>query len=263
VTDERAQFLEVAVETAKSAGEIQRNRYEDHSVTIERKGRIDLVTAVDIACEKLIVSAISKRYPQHGILAEEGTQKEAHGDYLWIIDPLDGTTNYAHGFPMFAVSIALAMRGKPVVGVVYEPIRDELFTAVAGEGAMINGKPISVSSVSQMDDALLATGFPYDVRTNPANNLDNFKRVALNCQAVRRPGAAVLDLSYVACGRLDGFWEQRLYPWDMAAGSLIVAEAGGVVTDMDGKPLDLHGETIIAANPRIHPKLLALLQNLA
>ena len=251
--------MEFAVSVAKSAGAIQKSRYEDASVKVEHKGPIDLVTEVDIECEKLVTEAIAERFPSHGILAEEGTELENSSDYLWIVDPLDGTTNFAHGVPIFCVSIALVKQGKPVIGVAYDPLRDELFTAIKGGGAFLNGKPIRVSNVTEMDDALLSTGFPYDIRTNIDNNLDHFNRVVVNCQAIRRVGSAVIDLCYTACGRFDGFWEKGLFAWDMAAAALIVEEAGGIVTDMNGEPLDLYGKTILAANRNIHSALLKLL----
>ena len=252
--------LEFTVDIAKQAGRIQKKRYEDANVAVKHKGLIDLVTEVDIECEKLITEKIAAKYPEHGILSEEGTVKENQSRHRWIIDPLDGTTNFAHRFPMFCVSIALATDDKPVVGVAYDPLRDELFTAVKNGGAFLNGKRIQVSDVANMDNALLATGFPYDIRTTLDNNLENFNRVALNCQAIRRAGSAVLDLAYTACGRFDGFWEQSLYAWDMAAGALIVEEAGGVVTDMQGNTLDLFGKTLAAANRHLHPKLIDLLE---
>ncbi len=251
--------LDVAIDAAKKAGRVMRDRYEDKSVSVEHKGTINLVTEVDIECERLIVEAISKKYPDHAILAEEGTDIQKGADYMWIIDPVDGTTNYAHGFPMFASSIGLTHKGDVVMGAAYDPLRDELFTATKGGGAFLNGKSISVSGVDNLDNALLATGFPYDIRTTRAN-LDNFSRVALHCQAIRRAGAAVLDLCYTACGRFDGFWEQTLRAWDMAAATLIVEEAGGIVTDMKGKKLDLFQGTICAAAPKVHPELLKLLE---
>lgn len=251
--------LHLAADAAKRAGEVQKQKYEDKNLSVRHKGTIDIVTEVDIECEKLIVNAITGAYPDHDIIAEEGTNKSSGTGYVWIIDPLDGTTNYSHGFPMFCSSIALVYKGEALVGAAYDPLRDELFTAVKGKGALMNGKAIRVSKVGEMDDALLATGFPYDIRSNKRNNLENFNRVALTCQAIRRAGSAVLDLCYVACGRFDGFWEQRLFAWDMAAGALIAGEAGGSVTDMKGKKLDLFGETICAANPGIHPRLLSLL----
>lgn len=252
--------LEFAVSVAKSAGAIQKNRYEDASVKVEHKGIIDLVTEVDIECEKIVTESIAGKYSDHGILAEEGTELEKSSDYLWIVDPLDGTTNFAHGVPMFCVSIALVKQGAPLIGVAYDPLRDELFTAIKGGGAFLNGKPIRVSEVTEMDDALLSTGFPYDIRTNSDNNLNHFNRVVVNCQAIRRTGSAVIDLCYTACGRFDGFWEKNLFAWDMAAGALIVEEAGGIVTDMSGAPLDLYGKTIASANRNIHSSLLKLLQ---
>jgi len=251
--------LNFAVDVARSAGAIQKSRYEDATVTVKHKGLLDLVTEVDIECEKLVTESIAEKYRGHGILAEEGTALKNSSDYIWVVDPLDGTTNFAHGFPMFCVSIALVKKGKPVIGVVYDALRDELFTAVTGGGAFLNGKRIKVSQVKGMDDALLATGFPYDLRTNSDNNLDHFNRVMVNCQAVRRAGSAVIDLCYTACGRFDGYWEKSLFAWDMAAGALIVEEAGGIVTDMSGGPLDLYGKTIAAANRNIHSALLELL----
>jgi len=251
--------MEFAIETAYAAGKIQKENYEKRGLVVRHKGLIDLVTEVDVECEKLITSAISKKYPDHDILAEEGTDVKSGGGYAWYIDPLDGTTNYAHGFPFFAPSIALAYKGEAVAGAVYDAMRDEMFSGIKGGGAFLNGTRIAVSEVDNMDNALLGTGFPYDLRTNKDNNVENFNRVVLRCQAIRRAGAAALDLCYVACGRFDGFWEQWLYPWDMAAGALFVSEAGGTVTDMKGKPLDLFGKAICAANKGIHPKLLPLL----
>jgi myo-inositol-1(or 4)-monophosphatase len=251
--------LEFAVETAYAAGKLQKEKYEKRGLVVKHKGLINLVTEVDLECEKLITSAISKNYPDHEILAEEGTDVKSGSGYAWYVDPLDGTTNYAHGFPFFAPSIALSYEGETLVGAVYDPMRDEMFSGTRGGGAFLNGARVAVSAVDKMDDALLATGFPYDLRTNKHNNVENFGRVALQCQAVRRAGAAALDLCYVACGRFEGFWEMWLYPWDMAAGALFVLEAGGVVSDMRGGPLDLFGKTVCAANKGIHPKLLPLL----
>ncbi len=254
-------FLDFSQKISYVAGEIQKESYGKTGLRIEHKGRTDIVTEVDIKCEKAIIDSIVSEYPNHGILAEEGGGKKSDGEYLWIIDPLDGTTNYAHGFPIFCVSVALACNGQVIAGSVYDPLRDEMFSAALGEGATLNGNPIKVTVAAKMEEALIATGFPYDVKTNPKNNIDNFKRVVMECQAVRRPGSAAIDLVYVACGRVDAFWEQRLKPWDMAAGQLIVSEAGGTVTDMKGEQLDLYGETICVANATLHPQLLALLED--
>ncbi|MBI5178491.1 MAG: inositol monophosphatase [Nitrospinae bacterium] len=251
--------LEFAIRLAYAAGKIQKDNYEKRGLVVEHKGTINLVTEVDLECEKLITHAIAEEFPDHAILAEEGTDIKTDGGYAWYVDPLDGTTNYAHGFPVFAPSIALAYQGQPVLGAVYDPLRDEMFSGIKGGGAYLNGKRIAVSTAKEMDHALLGTGFPYDLRTNTNNNMENFNRVALRCQAIRRAGAAAIDLCYVACGRFEGFWEQWLYPWDMAAGALFVTEAGGVVTDMKGRPLDLFGKSICAANPAIHPQLTPLL----
>jgi len=255
-----SEAIEFAMGCARSAGEIQREKYESKDLDIDRKGRIDLVTEVDLECERLITELVAKKYSEHGIIAEEGTSRNPEAEYQWIIDPLDGTTNFAHGFPIFAVSIGLVVGGSPVAGVVYEPIRDEMFHAVKGGGAFMNEVKIEVSKAEALKDSLLATGFPYDVATNPRNNIDNFRRVIMECQALRRPGAAAIDLVYVACGRLDGFWEQRLKAWDIAAGVLIVTEAGGTVTDMGGGRLDLYGETVCATNGLIHKEILGLLE---
>ena len=254
-------MLDIAFDAAVQAGEIQREYYEKKNLDIELKGRIDLVTEVDLLCEKAVTATISESFPDHGILAEEGTSINGGSPYQWIIDPLDGTTNFAHGFPMFAVSIGLVKDGEILLGVIYDPLRDELFSAKKDGGATMNGHSIKVSETSQLDKSLVATGFPYDVKTSSRNNLNNFNRVIMEVRALRRPGAAAIDLAYVACGRLDGFWEQRLKPWDMAAGALIVSEAGGIVTDMKGKPLDLFGETCCAGNPQIHRQLLDLLED--
>ena len=257
--EELQSMVDVAFDAAVQAGEIQRDHYEKKNLDIEMKGRIDLVTEVDLLCEKAITDAITENFPDHGILAEEGTSINSNSPYQWIIDPLDGTTNFAHGFPLFAVSIGLVKDGEILLGVIYDPLREELFSATKGGGASLNGFPIKTSETKQLERSLVATGFPYDVKTNPRNNLDNFNRVIMEVRAVRRPGAAAVDLAYVACGRLDGFWEQRLQPWDMAAGALLVAEAGGLVTDMKGAPLDLFGETLCAGNRNIQPQLLDLL----
>ena len=252
--------MEFAKSVAYSAGKIQKDKYEMLGMEVRRKGIINLVTEVDVECEKHITEAISAKFPDHAIMAEEGTDIKSGNGYVWYIDPLDGTTNYAHGYPFFGPSIGLVLEGEPVAGAVYDPMRDEMFSGFKGGGAYLNGKRIKVSAVEDMDDALLGTGFPYDLRTNKDNNIDNFCRVTMRSQAIRRAGAAALDLCYVACGRFEGFWEQWLYPWDMAAGVLFVKEAGGTVTDMKGKGMNLLGKTVCAANPVIHPKLLGLLK---
>lgn len=227
---------------------------------VSHKGVIDLVTDVDLASEQLIRDAIANRYPRHQVLAEEGGLAENASDYRWIIDPLDGTTNYAHGFPIFAVSIALEYRGELILGVVYDPMREELFACERGGGAALNRKPIRVSSATDLSLSMVATGFPYDIRTSRLNNLDHWANFAKNAQALRRCGSAALDFCYVACGRFDGFWELSLNPWDMAAGALMVVEAGGRVTDFSGGPFSVYRPEVIASNGPIHNRMIDVIK---
>jgi len=227
---------------------------------IHYKGTIDLVTEADKLSEELILAEISRRYPDHGILSEESPQKNEQAAMRWIIDPLDGTTNYAHGFPFFCVSIALEKEGTVVMGVVYDPIRDELFAASRGSGAWLNGKKLHVSSVNDLSQSLLATGFPYDIRVSPDNNINFFSAMVKKAQAIRRPGAAALDLAYLAAGRMDGFWELKLKPWDTAAGCLLVAEAGGIISDMTGGKWNLDSPGLVASNGLIQDQMMSVLQ---
>jgi len=251
-------YLDVAVAAARQAGALQRQRLGG-DVTVSRKGSIDLVTDVDRASEDIIITAIREAFPDHDILAEEGEYGITGSPCRWIIDPLDGTTNYAHGFPWFAVSIALEMDGVVQVGVVYHTMMDELYTAVRGEGARVNGRLLKVSVNDVMRDALLATGFPYDRTLDNENNIDLFVAFTMASRGVRRAGAAALDLACVAAGHLDGFWECKLKPWDVAAGMLLVQEAGGLVTNYAGEPYDIHDHRIVASNGAIHPQLLAII----
>jgi myo-inositol-1(or 4)-monophosphatase len=214
---------------------------------------------MDHRSEDAIISILKKGFPDYGILAEESDERKGDGTYRWILDPLDGTTNYAHGYPFFAVSLALEKAGEVVWGVVYDPLREELFMAEPGKGATLNGDPIRVSSTDALHRGFLATGFPYDVRASEENNLKHFNNFARVAQAIRRDGSAALDLCYVAMGRFDGFWELKLNPWDTAAGSLIVDEAGGQVTDFKGKPFSINGLKILASNGLIHPEMVRIL----
>lgn len=230
--------------------------------SIQHKGVIDLVTEADERSEGYILQKIGELFPDHSILAEEsaGRSESADcqspiGDFKWIIDPLDGTTNFAHSFPHFCISVALEYRGILLFAVIYEPRSDEMFTARKSCGAFLNGRNIRVSRISNLDDSILATGFPYDRRTNPRNNLDHFSRLILRVQGIRRCGAAALDLAYLACGRIDGFWELGLHPWDMAAGVLLVEEAGGLVTNLQGNPMDIYTDDILASNGILHAVL--------
>ncbi|MCH7896470.1 MAG: inositol monophosphatase family protein [candidate division NC10 bacterium] len=258
MTLEDREHLEAARVAAKEAGRILMERF-GRRPQVYYKGRINLVTDVDRRSEASIVSFLHRRFPDHTILSEEGQGHVGKGETCWIVDPLDGTTNYAHGFPFFAVSIALEHQGKLRCGVVYDPLREEWFTAVHDGGAYLNEEPIHVSDTDQLEEALLATGFPYDMRESPENNLNHFSNFSMRAQAVRRPGVASIDLAYVAAGRLDGFWELKLKAWDIAAGALLVAEAGGTVTDFGGGQLDIYRPEIVASNPHIHDAILQVL----
>ncbi|MFH1624963.1 MAG: inositol monophosphatase family protein [Pseudomonadota bacterium] len=240
------EMMVTAVNAAREAGRILRENL-GKSIKIDFKGERNLVTDIDRASEKTIIEIIRKKYPDHRILTEESQVKNGTSPYRWIIDPLDGTTNYAHGYPSFCVSIALERKGYVLLGVVYDPILEELFTAEKGNGASLNGGKISVSSTDTLAHSMLATGFPYDLRESQNNNLVHFNNFIMAAQAIRRPGSAALDLCYVAMGRFDGFWELKLSPWDVAAGSLIVGEAGGVVTDFRGGILIFMAEKSLLA----------------
>jgi myo-inositol-1(or 4)-monophosphatase len=252
-------MLNFAIRVARDAGRLLRDRLGSN-IEIGHKGSINLVTDVDLASESLIREAISTFYPRHEILAEEGGLSESASDYRWVIDPLDGTTNYAHGYPIFCVSIALEQAGETVLGVVYDPMREELFTAERGGGAALNNRPIRVSKTDDLIKSLLSTGFPYDIKTSKLTNLDHWANFAMNAQALPRDGAAALDLCYVACGRFDGFWELNLGPWDTAAGALIVAEAGGRLSDFSGKAFSNYKQEIVASNGLIHDRLTEVLK---
>lgn len=246
-----------AAEAARAAGEILRSRF-GLGQRIRFKGDRDLVTDADQAAETAIVHIIRKGFPGHRILAEEGSVGGDDPDALWIVDPLDGTTSFAHGYPMFAVSIALEVRGVVEVGVVYQPILDELFTAVRGKGARLNAKRIRVSRTDRLGASLLCSGFPYEQDEIEAA-LPLFANVVRRARGIRRDGTAALDLCYVAMGRFDGFWERTLRPWDVAAGGLILAEAGGRLSDYVGRPFDIRGGEVAATNGRIHAELLEAL----
>jgi myo-inositol-1(or 4)-monophosphatase len=228
------------------------------NLKVSKKRRIDLVTEMDLKVEKTIVNQIHLRFPGHEILAEEQGSQGKDGPYKWIIDPLDGTTNYAHGYRFFSVSIAVETKGELVLGVVYDPVTEELFSARRGQGATLNDQPIKISSANQLIDSLLATGFSYD-QEEIKHNLALFNRMILHSQAIRRDGSAALDLCYVACGRFDGFWELSLSPWDVAAGRLIVEEAGGLVTAFSGSPSTIYNPELLASNGKIHSAMMALL----
>ena len=252
-------FKDLAVRVARKAGQVLQKRV-GRTKRIDYKGEVNLVTEMDFLSEKIIVSEIRKQHPGHGFLAEEKAREQTVSPYRWIIDPLDGTTNYAHGYPVYGVSIALERHGEIVLGVVYDPSRYELFVAQRGKGARLNGRRIRVSSVPELSRSLLATGFPYDLRENPINNFDHFQNFAYRVHAVRRSGSAALDLCYVAAGRFDGFWEMKLGPWDLAAGSLMLLEAGGKFTDFQGRPPGLDGSYVLASNGQIHGEMIKVLK---
>lgn len=257
-------MLTFAVQIAREAGGILIDRLGRAQVS--HKGTIDLVTEADLAAEELIIDRIRSHYPRHAILAEESgasagiTSISGDSDWKWIVDPLDGTTNYSHGYPCFCVSIAIERAGRIEIGVVYDPMRDEVFAAERGQGATLNGRPMRVSEVEDLNRAMLCTGFPYNVRERPdfARDFTNF---TMSAQAVRRDGSAAIDLAYVACGRFDGFWEDGLNPWDIAAGILLIQEAGGRVTDFRDAPLDIYTPKVLASNGLIHKAMMGVLTN--
>ncbi len=251
--------LKEAEKAARMAGEMLR-RNIDSSREIAYKGAVNLVTDFDRRSQEVIFSHLSSCFPDHDFLAEEDLCEERGSMFRWIIDPIDGTTNYAHNFPIFCVSIALEWKSKVVCGVIYDPMRDEMFAAISGKGAVMNGRRIHTSINGDLDKSLLATGFPYDVRESEVNNIDHFANFATRVQAIRRCGSAALDLSYVACGRFDGFWELKLNPWDVAAGVLIVVESGGRVTDFKGKSTSIYGKDLCASNGLIHEQMIHILK---
>jgi myo-inositol-1(or 4)-monophosphatase len=249
-------YLETAVEIAREASALLRE-FAGRHVGFELKGEYDLVTAADRASENLIVQRLRAHFPTHQIVAEEGGGVGGSSDFRWYVDPLDGTTNFAHDFPVYNVTLALEQAGQVIAGVIADPTRDELFTAERGAGAFLNGRRIHVSAVNRLEDALAATGFPSRKRHQNVN-IHFFYQLAMLSHGVRRPGAAALDLAYVACGRLDLFWEFHLHPWDMAAGVLLIREAGGRCTDMFGGALNLLGPHVLGDNGLVHEETVAL-----
>ena len=255
------QYLDDLEPIAREAGALLMGYFDQH-IKIEYKGDVDLVTAADRASEKLIVERLQAQWPQHGVVGEEGTRSDTGADYRWFVDPLDGTTNFAHGYPVFCISIALARKDDQLeAGVLYDPTRNELFAAERGQGANLNGRPLRVSSTTRLADSILGTGFPSHKRhQNP--NIHFYQQLTLRSHGVRRAGSAALDLANVAAGRFDGFWEFNLNPWDTAAGVLIVQEAGGIVTRFDGSPFRLDSHEVLASNGLIHDELLTNFQEI-
>jgi myo-inositol-1(or 4)-monophosphatase len=255
-------FKDFAIGIAKEAGQFLKARLNS-AHRIGYKGEINLVTEVDKASEGMITSKINHLFPDHDILAEEFTSTNKGSDFRWIVDPLDGTINYAHGYPVFCVSIALQRLDKIVLGIIYNPMLEEIFEAEKGKGALLNGRQIHVSNTGKIGESLLATGFPYDIRDDSESALNYFNTMIMKVRGIRRAGSAALDLAYLADGRFDGFWELKLNPWDTAAGWLMVEEAGGIVTDLRGKAYYLESPVILASNGKIHEQIMDVLNRVA
>ena len=256
------QFLATAVEAVVRAGDMQIARFGSN-MRVDRKGVIDLVTEIDLEVERMFRALIAERFPEHDVLAEEMGQTRAGATHRWVFDPLDGTTNYAHGIPIFCATVALEIEGVPTVAAVYDPNRRELFTAERGVGAWLNGEPLRVSSPATLIESVLVTGFPYDIREprRLQETVGLFAAFLGHARAVRRLGSAAIDLCWVAAGRMEGFWEQALKPWDVMGGALIVQEAGGRVTGLDGSPWDAHQGHVLASNGHVHDEMLAVVRS--
>lgn len=253
-----SEYLKFAETIAREAGELLKKELpKEHR--IDFKGKIDIVTEVDRMSEELLVRRIRQGFPRHDIMTEESAGFQCSSTYRWIIDPLDGTTNYAHGYPVFCVSVALEIAAEIRCGAIYNPMAEEMFTAEKDGGAFLNSRRLNVSTTEELSRSLLATGFPYDIRESKDNNINYFIGMALQAQAIRRAGSAALDLAYVAAGRVDGLWELKLRPWDTAAGWLMVMEAGGMVSDLDGHGYGLASPHIVATNGKIHGKMITAL----
>jgi myo-inositol-1(or 4)-monophosphatase len=254
-------MIQLAIEAALEAGKFLK---ESVGKVLEVESKFgqetNLVTQIDKKAEEIIINKIRGKYPDHDFLAEESGSHNKQSEYRWVIDPLDGTLNFTHGVPLYCVSIAVEVRGEVVAGVVYEPNLDELFTAEKGKGAFLNKKPIRVSRVDTLIQSMMVTGFPYTIRDNPENAVQHFVNLLMKAQGIRRLGSAAVDLCYVACGRFDGFWEVSLNPWDMAAGVLLVQEAGGRFTDFHGKPSSIYAKQVLATNGLVHDKVVEILE---
>ncbi len=253
-------YLDTAIDIAREAGALLSD-YARRRIGFELKGDFDLVTEADRASERLIVDRLKASFPSHAIVAEEGSGHESGSEYRWYVDPLDGTTNFAHGFPAYNATLALERSGELIAGVIFDPVRNELFAAERGAGAFLNGQPIVVSKVNRLHDSLVATGFPSHKRHQNVN-IHFYYQLGMLTHGVRRAGSAALDFAYVACGRLEAFWEFRLKPWDMAAGLLMVREAGGTCSDMNGGAAELHGAHILADNTLIHSEIIQLFEEI-
>ncbi len=255
-------MIEDIIQISKEAGELIRNAFgKTHSIEF-KTNELNLVTETDKASEKLITEFIRKKYPSHGILAEEGSEMNKSAEYLWVIDPLDGTTNFAHGLPIFAVSIGLQKNGETIAGVVYDVMRDVVYSAEKSSGSFENRRRIQVSKNDNLGHSMLVTGFPYDVKDNPDKAYERFIAFLKEARAIRRLGSAAIDFCYIANGAFDGFWEVSLHPWDICAGKLIVEEAGGIVTDFDGNKIDIYSKRILATNSFVHQKMIDVMRGI-
>jgi myo-inositol-1(or 4)-monophosphatase len=252
-------FIKIAEQACRRAGAIQLEGMKK-SLAIDFKGAINLVTDIDRACERAIVDLIQGTFPHHDLLAEEGSGQRKDSPYKWVVDPLDGTTNYTHGYRLFCTSIALEHKGEIVAAAVYEPNLDEMYLAEKKSGATLNGKKLQVSQIPTLDKAMLCTGFAYNIRETTNNNLNHFENFLMKAQAVRRDGVAAVDLCFLAAGRYDGFWELNLFPWDVAAGYLILEQAGGKVSNFSGQAFDIYQKEILASNGKIHQEMVGVLQ---
>jgi len=255
-------MIEDIIKITKEAGELIRNAFgKTHSIEF-KTNELNLVTETDKASEKLITDFVKKKYPSHGILAEEGSESNKSAEYLWVIDPLDGTTNFAHGLPIFAVSIGVQKNDETIAGVVYDVIRDIVYSAEKNNGSFENGRRISVSKNGNLGHSMLVTGFPYDIRENPDKAFERFIEFLKHARAIRRLGSAAIDFCYVANGVFDGFWEVSLHPWDICAGKLIVEEAGGLVTDFNENKIDIYSKRILVTNGIVHQKMIDVMKSI-
>ncbi len=257
-------MINVAIEAAREAGKFLKYSVGNVKKIETKEGEErNLVSEIDRGAEEQIISIIRRHYPTHGILAEESGGSKPNAEYTWIIDPLDGTTNFLHGLPVFCVTIGIEHRGEIIAGAIYDPNQDILYTAEKGKGAYMNGRRMKVSTTGKLIDSLLMTGFPYDIAQNPGHAVEHFVNFLIEARGIRRFGSAALDLCYVAAGRLDGFWEVNLHAWDMAAGVLLVTEAGGKVSNFEGGPLDIRGKKVVASNGVIHEAMVSVLAKTA
>ena len=254
-------MIDDIIQISKEAGELIRNAFGKTHLVEFKTNELNLVTETDKASEKLITDFIKNKYPSHGILAEEGSDLNKSAKYLWVVDPLDGTTNFAHGLPIFAVSIGVQKNGETIAGVVYDVMRDVIYSAEKNSGCFENGKRISVSKNKNLGHSVLVTGFPYNIKENPDKASERFIEFLKHARAIRRLGSAAIDFCYVASGVFDGFWEVSLHPWDICAGKLIVEEAGGIVTDFDGNEIDIYSKRILATNGIVHQKMMDVLNS--